>query len=304
MAMQVEVITQAEKAARTKGEKKPHARRRPSVAFIVVFILFVLYSITLIYPYLWAIMTTFKYDWDYNNNRVWFPQEWTFSNYSDAFVELSAAGRSLITMLFNSAWYSVGGTLIAIASSTVSAYVVAKYRFPGRGIVYGIAIVTMTLPIIGALPSQYTMYGKLGILDTPFYLIAMANGLGFNFMILYGFFKSLPWSYVEAAYLDGAGHFRTFISVMLPQAASVIASLGIVAFISTWNDYMNPILFLESYPTMSMGLYVYQQETLQQGIDIPVLFAGVIMSTVPVLTLFVIFQNSIMSLTLGGGLKG
>lgn len=67
---------------------------------------------------------------------------------------------------------------------------------------------------------------------------------------------------------------------------------------------MNPILFLESYPTMSMGLYVYQQETLQQGIDIPVLFAGVIMSTVPVLTLFVIFQNSIMSLTLGGGLKG
>ena len=299
MAMQVEVITQAEKAARTKGEKKPHARRKPSVAFIVVFILFVLYSITLIYPYLWAIMTTFKYDWDYNNNRVWFPQEWTFSNYADAFVELSAAGRSLITMLFNSAWYSVGGTLVAIASSTVSAYVVAKYRFPGRGIVYGIAIVTMTLPIIGALPSQYTMYGKLGILDTPFYLIAMANGLGFNFMILYGFFKSLPWSYVEAAYLDGAGHFRTFISVMLPQAASVIASLGIVAFISTWNDYMNPILFLESYPTMSMGLYVYQQ-----GIDIPVLFAGVIMSTVPVLTLFVIFQNSIMSLTLGGGLKG
>ena len=291
MAMQVEVITQAEKAARTKGEKKPRSRRRPSVAFIVVFILFVLYSITLIYPYLWAIMTTFKYDWDYNNNRVWLPQEWTFSNYSDAFVELSA-------------WYSVGGTLVAIASSTVSAYVVAKYRFPGRGIVYGIAIVTMTLPIIGALPSQYTMYGKLGILDTPFYLIAMANGLGFNFMILYGFFKSLPWSYVEAAYLDGAGHFRTFISVMLPQAASVIASLGIVAFISTWNDYMNPILFLESYPTMSMGLYVYQQETLQQGIDIPVLFAGVIMSTVPVLTLFVIFQNSIMSLTLGGGLKG
>ena len=84
----------------------------------------------------------------------------------------------------------------------------------------------------------------------------------------------------------------------------VIASLGIVAFISTWNDYMNPILFLESFPTMSMGLYIYQQETMQQGVNIPILFAGVVMSVIPVLTLFIVFQNSIMSLTLGGGLKG
>ena len=148
------------------------------------------------------------------------------------------------------------------------------------------------------------MYGKLNILDSPFYLITFANGLGFNFIILYGFFKSLPWSYIEASYLDGAGHFRTFISVMIPQAMPVIASLGIVAFISTWNDYMNPILFLESFPTMSMGLYIYQQETMQQGVNIPILFAGVVMSVIPVLTLFIVFQNSIMSLTLGGGLKG
>ena len=287
-----------------KGKKSKRMRQKPSAAFIVVFVLFCIYAFLLLYPYLWAFMTTFKLENDYNNNRVGFPEIWTFDNYINAFTELSAAGRSLITMLFNSLWYSVGGTLVAIAASTVSAYVVAKYRFPGRQLVYGTALFTMVLPIIGALPSQYTMYGKLNILDSPFYLITFANGLGFNFIILYGFFKSLPWSYIEASYLDGAGHFRTFISVMIPQAMPVIASLGIVAFISTWNDYMNPILFLESFPTMSMGLYIYQQETMQQGVNIPILFAGVVMSVIPVLTLFIVFQNSINSLTLGGGLKG
>ena len=81
-------------------------------------------------------------------------------------------------------------------------------------------------------------------------------------------------------------------------------ALSIVCFINTWNDYMNPILFLESYPTMSMGLFVYQQDTMQQGFNIPILFAGVVMSVIPVLALFVIFQDKIMTLTLGGGLKG
>ena len=279
-------------------------RRKPSVAFIVVFILFCIYALTLIYAYLWTLMTTFKTEGDYYLDRVGFPKNWTFENYTGAFQELSASNKSLFSMLLNSVWYAFGGTFVAIAASTVSAYVVAKYKFPFRNVLYGVALVTMLLPIVGALPSQYTMYGTLGILDTPLMLITFANGLGFNFIMLHAFFKSLPWAYAEAAYLDGAGHMQVFFRVMLPQAVSVIMALSIVCFINTWNDYMNPILFLESYPTMSMGLFVYQQDTMQQGFNIPILFAGVVMSVIPVLALFVIFQDKIMTLTLGGGLKG
>ena len=126
-------------------------------------------------------------------------------------------------------WWAVGGTLLGLISSTMSAYIVAKYKFFGRGFFYGLAIVTMMLPIVGAMPSQYTVYDSLGILDSPGMLLTCANGFGFNFIVLYGFFKSLPWDFVEASFLDGAGHLQTMLYIMLPQAMPVIGSLGIVA---------------------------------------------------------------------------
>ena len=210
----------------------------------------------------------------------------------------------MFEMIFNSIWWSVGGTCLAIISSTMGAYVVVKYKFFGRQIIYSVAIITMMLPIIGAMPSQYTVYSALGILNNPGMLLAAAGGFGFNFIVLYGFFRSLPWDYVEATFLDGGGHYTAMFRVMLPMAMPVMTSLGIVAFIGMWNDYNTPIVFLESYPTLASGLYLYQNATMQHSVDIPLLFAGVLMSVIPAVALFAIFQKSIMSISFGGGLKG
>lgn len=285
----------------TKFKRKSN---KAPVAFFFVFALFCLYSLTLLIPFLWAFMNTFKTEVEYITNRAYFPKAFDWTNYIDAFTTLSANGRNMFFMLVNSLWWSVGGTLVALASSTMSAYVVAKYKFRGRGFFYALALVIMMLPIVGAMPSQYTIYDALGILNTPGMLITCANGFGFNFIVLFGFFSALPWDYVEAAFLDGAGHFRTMFYVMLPLAVPVICSLGVVSFINMWNDYNTPILFLESFPTLSSGLYLYQTATMQHSVDIPMLFAGVIMSMIPVVTLFCFFQNSIMNLSFNGGLKG
>lgn len=278
--------------------------QKTPIVFHVVFVLFCLYALTLLIPFFWAFMNTFKTEIEYINNRAYFPKILDWTNYVEAFTMLSANGNNMFVMLINSLWWSVGGTLVALASSTMSAYVVAKYKFFGRGFFYALALVIMMLPIVGALPSQYTVYDALGILDTPGMLITCANGFGFNFIVLFGFFSALPWDYVEAAFLDGAGHFRTMFSVMLPLAVPVICSLGVVSFINMWNDYNTPILFLESFPTLSSGLYLYQTATMQHSVDIPMLFSGVIMSMIPVVTLFCFFQNSIMNLSFNGGLKG
>ena len=249
-------------------------------------------------------MNTFKTEMEFINNKTYFPKIIDWTNYIDAFRSLSARDTNMFVMLLNSGWWAVGGTLLGLISSTMSAYIVAKYKFFGRGFFYGLAIVTMMLPIVGAMPSQYTVYDSLGILDSPGMLLTCANGFGFNFIVLYGFFKSLPWDFVEASFLDGAGHLQTMLYIMLPQAMPVIGSLGIVAFINMWNDYNTPIVFLESYPTLSSGLYLYQDATMQHSVDIPLLFAGVLMSVIPVVTLFCVFQKSIMNLSFGGGLKG
>lgn len=281
-----------------------HKRESGTVAFIIVFIVFAIYSLSLIYPLFWAFITSFKDEYDYLLNRVGFPEVWYFTNYSDAFVSLSSKGRNLLTMFFNSFWFAFGGTFIAVFVSTMSAYVVAKYRFFGRRLFYALALVIMMLPIVGALPSQYEMYSRLNILNSPALLVIYANGMGFNFLVLYGYFSGLPWDYVEASFIDGGNHFNTFFRIMLPQAKSSVLALSVVAFINIWNDYNTPILFLESYPTLSSGIYLYQADTLQHNVDIPMLFAGVFMSVIPILALFIAFQDKIMSITIGGGLKG
>ena len=273
--------------------------KKTPIVFYFVFALFCLYALTLLIPFFWAFMNTFKTEIEYITNRAYFPKTLDWTNYIEAFTMLSANGNNMFVMLINSLWWSV-----ALASSTMSAYVVAKYKFFGRGFFYALALVIMMLPIVGALPSQYTVYDALHILNTPGMLITCANGFGFNFIVLFGFFSALPWDYVEAAFLDGAGHFRTMFSVMLPLAMPVICSLGVVSFINMWNDYNTPILFLESFPTLSSGLYLYQTATMQHSVDIPMLFSGVIMSMIPVVTLFCFFQNSIMNLSFNGGLKG
>ena len=273
------------------------------VAKTVVFVIFVLYAFSLIYALGWALMTSFKDQLEYMKNRNGFPGVWHFDNYAAAIKSVSVNERGMLAMLVNSLWYAVGGAVLGTVVSSTVAYVVSKYRFPGRNALYTVALLTMMLPIVGAMPSQYKVYTTLGIINSPLMLLAQAGGFGFNFVVLYSYFKSLPWTYAEAGFLDGASHFTVFVRIMLPQAVSVMGALLVVASIGLWNDYMAPILFLRDYPTLSAGLYVYQMQTMRE-LNVPVLFAGLLLSVLPVIVLFVCFQNTMMDMTMAGGLKG
>ncbi len=170
-------------------------------------------------------------------SKVALPETWEFGNYIKAFKALDIEGNNMFDMLFNSIWYTVGGVFLGMAVSTMVAYVVAKYKFPGGQTIYWIALVTMMIPIVGAMPAQFKVYTALGIIESPLLLLAFAGGFGFNFMVLYSFFKSLPSSYIEAGFIDGAGHFTCFLKIMLPQAIPVVSALAIVSSINFWNDY-------------------------------------------------------------------
>ena len=273
------------------------------IAKIIVFVIFVLYALSLMYALFWAMLTSLKDQFEYMRNRNGFPEKWRFENYITAFKSVSANERGMIAMFINSLWYAGGGALLGVVVSSAVAYVVSKYRFPGRSVIYTIALLTMMLPIVGAMPSHYKVYTTLGIINSPFMLLSLAGGFGFNFVILFSYFKSLPWSYAEAGFIDGASHSRVFVEIMLPQAVTVMGALLLVAGLGLWNDYMSPILFLRDFPTLSAGLYVYQMETTRFQ-NIPVLFAGLLVSIVPVIILFVCFQNTLMDMTIAGGLKG
>lgn len=281
-----------------------HKSKHQTIIFSIVLVLFVTYAITLVYPFIWMLLSSLKTGEQFTDaNPFSLPEEWRFGNYIEAMKSLQINDFNFFTMVFNSIWQTVCGTAINIIVTCMTAYVVAKYTFKGRSIVYGIAIVVMILPIVGSLPASYKLRIDLGIYDTPLQLITATGGFGFNFLVLYGFFSNISWSYAEAAFVDGAGDDRIFWRIMLPQAMPAVLTLTILSFIGGWNDYMGPILYYPSYPTLASGLYLYELIAKRTG-NYPIYFAGAVISIIPIMIIFVAFQNTIMTSVSAGGLKG
>ena len=275
------------------------------VIFSIAFILFALYSLSILYMISWSVAGSLKSVDSFINDPFSFPKlnELKFSNYVNAYQEFYYNDVALPGMLMNSLWYSVGGTFVTIACSTTMAYVVSKYKFPGRKLLYGVAIVVMTLPIMGTLPVSYKLIYSLHLNDSPLILLTFTSGFGMNFIILYGFFSNVSWSYAEAGLIDGAGDFKIFFNIMLPQALPAIVSLFIIAFIGVWNDYQGPYLYMQMMPTLSVAIFMSESQTKATG-NYHWLFAALIMVMIPTLVLFVSFQEVIMTNTAVGGLKG
>lgn len=272
---------------------------------ITVFILFALYSATLLFAWGWVLVQSLKHPDAYVTDKLNLPNPLYFKNYLDAFSSFydPASQTDMFGMIINSLWYTFGSMAVQIASSVCVAYCVAKFKFPGRNLLYTVAIIAMMIPVVGSMPSAYRIYSALDILDSPLFILRNLNAFGWNFIVIHGFMKNIPWSYAEVAYIDGCSHFGVFRRVMIPQVISPVMALCVMSFISLWNDYMTPLLYLPSYPTLVTGLYIYEDQ-MGRMMNYHTLFAGVIISVIPVIALFVAFQKQILEINVSGGLKG
>ena len=284
------------------GMKKASVGKK--ILFGTVFVLFVFYALSILYMLLFCFNASLKNGGRQfiadNVSLSWPPK---FRNYADAFSALTLAETTFLGMIGNSVWFALGNAFFNIASSCVAAYVVCKYKFFGRNFLYGLVLVVMMIPVYGALPAKYRMLHNLGMIDSPLYLLSAAGGFDFSFLIIYAFFKNVPWSYAEAAFIDGASHTKVFFKVMLPMALPAISASFVTNFIGNWNNYDAPLLFLPNMPTLASGLFVYER-VIERLSNQPIYFAGVIMSLIPILIIFAVFQNSIMQNVYAGGLKG
>ena len=285
-----------------KRKRNGGVNRRWTVYSTVMFIVVSIYAATLFGAVIWAFLTSLKGRIEYIADPLSLPKDWLFSNYVDAFNELSAGGKSIFVMFGNSLWLSLLPPTINIITSAMASYTMAHYKFPGRGIIWALMIFMMTLPIMGNTAAVYKMYFRLGMYDSPLILIKDICGLGGS-LYLIAAFSGVSKTYAEAAFLDGAGHFTVFFRIMLPQVIGVMLALWTMAFITHWNDYMTPIMYLPSYTPITTGLYIYQLETARV-LNTPILFAASLMVLIVPVTMFAVFQDKFMSLSFGGGIKG
>ncbi len=285
-------------------EKKPTSTSFKIVKIIVA-IIFMLHAISLIVPIVWGIIVSLTpTDFFMLNGFMKAPNSLDFSNYVQAFVSIEAGGFTFSGMFINSIWWTIGGAFLGVAVSAATAYAVARYKFAGGAIIYWTAIISMMIPIMSNLTALFKLSDLLKIYNTPFMLITQMSGMGFNFIVLYSFFKGISGEYAEAAFIDGAGHFRVFMTIYSPLAVPSMIALGLTTFIGLWGDPQFPLLFMPEYPTLASGLYTYQIAIEREPGATPILYASLIITTIPVLVLFIIFRDKFMDVQISGGIKG
>ena len=294
-----------------KLKNNPETKSRPSAGDIVYKILvtagILLFSLSFLFVLVWMFCNSIRPQKSYFNNVLafWNLKGATFDNYVKIFTtKYSSAKITMFGMLKNSLVLIAVCTGLQAIVPVITGYVVARYKTGLGAIAVQLVIISMVVPAIGSTASTYAFMSAIKLKDKWLGIFLMnAGGLGFGMLLYKNYFSSISWEYAESAFLDGAGNLRVFFLIMYPQALPLIVSMAILNVIGLWNDYMTPYLFLNSKPTVALGVYSIQTRAEQSG-AMPQAFAAMTFMTVFVLAIYAGFSKTIMSSMSVGGLKG
>ena len=279
-----------------------------------------MYSLSLIVTFGWGLINSVKDSLFFNVDPLLFSKNGTlfagnmfnFANYFDAVNNFKVTipygtGQKVLDfpiMAVYSVIYSTGAAILQTVSCCAMAYISAKYDFKFSKVIYFIVVLTMVLPIVGALPSELHVLKMLGIYDSFAGSFAIAFTFqGVHFMIFHAVFKAVPKDYTEASMLDGAGHWRIFLSIILPLAKNAFFTVFLLKFIVYWNDYQAPLVYMPSFPTLAYGLHRFNFSAGSVS-TVPHKLAGCFIVFLPVFVIFIFAHNKLMGNISVGGIKG
>ncbi len=230
------------------------------------------------------------------------PRNPTLSNYVDLITYNSGI---MVRTFLNSVFISIVYTALALLLSCLAAFSFAKYRFKGRNVIFMILIATMMIPSELTMPAIFLMFSKVKMLNT--YSIQIFPGIANSFCLfmLKQYIESLPDSLLEAARIDGAGHMYVFRKIVLPLAKPAIGALTVLTFLSKWNDYLWPRTLLTKIEVMPIMVVLPTLNTSTSTYSIPweLVLAGCTVITLPLIIVFLIFQEQFMSSVTIGAVK-
>lgn len=296
------------KKLQRRVSSKPMPRTRAEkIVLAICFAVFCVYALTLIMPLVWTMYNSLKDPRSYNENPFNLPEfaNMQWENYVKIF-DKQAMTVSIPFALFNTLWRTTGSVVVGIFFTACTSYVVCKYSEKHKWLnwVYAFVVTIMIIPTLGSTATSYKLiHNDLQFANKPWLIwMTWCSGIGFGFLMMYSAWKNLSWSYAEAAFIDGASHFRVFISVMLPMVKPIMSSLFVVNFISGWSEYMDTILYMDEWP--SLGYMVYALQNQARYFGMPLYFAVIVLSMIPTICVFIGFQETIMKNMTAGGLKG
>jgi raffinose/stachyose/melibiose transport system permease protein len=272
----------------TAPSAPPRGRQRAGLA---VSVLLWAYAFVAVGPLLLMLVGSLRDSADIFNDPLGLPASLDVENYRRLWAE-----SSFTTYFVNSVVVTVGAVLLGTAVSVLAAYALARWTFPGNGLLATYFLSGLMLPIrLGIVPIFYLL-SSMQLVDTLLgvSLVYAASGVPFCVFVLAAFYRQLPGELEEAARIDGAGEWRTFRSVMLPLVRPAVATCAIFQFVPLWNDFFFPLVLLRSTEkyTIPVGLTsFFGQYQTQWGL----LFAGLVVSALPLIVLFLLATRQIVA---------
>ncbi|MEV0651282.1 carbohydrate ABC transporter permease [Phytomonospora sp. NPDC050363] len=275
------------------------ARTRDRVARTVLHVVLGLGLLAMVGPFLWMLLSSFKSEGEIREvPPTWWPRDFGLTNYTELFDRLAFP-----TYFTNSVVVAGSVTLGNLVLCSAAGYALAKLRFPGRGALLGLVLGTVMVPGMVTFVPLFVLVSKLGLTNTFAGLILPFVVGAFGVFFMRQFILSIPDELIESARIDGAGEVRIFWRIILPLCRPALATLGILTFLGSWNNFLWPLVIAttEDKYTLPVALALYsvgQNET-----DYGLLLAGSVVVVVPVLIVFVLLQRHFVRGIATTGLK-
>lgn len=264
--------------------------------FFSVLLLF--YSMIAVILILLTVLSSFKTKSDLVTNTLGLPRSFTLDSYEQVLVH-----DKFWLYFINSAIIAVGGVLLLLLVASMAGYGLSKFRFRGRNGLRSYFLLGLMFPIqLGILP-LFVMLRALDLINNLFGMILLyAANMSFAVFVFQNFLRTVPDALIESARIDGASEFLIYYKIVLPLSRPVLSTVGLISFVTMWNDFYLPLVFLtkENVRTLTLGVYRYMNNFLENW---HLVFAAVTVALVPVIIVFFLFSNQIIAGLTGGAVK-
>lgn len=271
-------------------------------SIILSYLILAFATLIVLLPFFWMLVSSFKSQRElFAYPPKFFPTVWKWQNYKQV---LSAGSISFFEMFFNSMKVTIPVVVLNITFSSLAAYAFARIKFPYKKFLFILFISSMMIPAAVVMIPKFMLFTKLKLVDTYWPLIIPYSfGTAFSIFLLRQFFVTIPIDLEEAAVIDGCGKLRIWATIIMPLSKPIIATLSVFLFQGTYNDFMGPLIYLNSDTkfTVQLGLAGFRN-AFSTRYDL--IMAGSMLALIPILIIYVVCQKYIIKGIVMSGLKG
>ncbi|MEU4447742.1 carbohydrate ABC transporter permease [Actinosynnema sp. NPDC050801] len=284
---------------RGRGPVAPSDRRLPAPGKVLGYLVLVVAAAALLLPFFWMISSSLKTaNTVFSVPVTWLPESPQWGNYAEIWRISDMLG-----WLKNTVFLSVVVTVLQLFTGSFAAYGFAKARFPGRNLLFVVYIGTIAVPWQAYMIPQFIMMSEVGLTNTLWAVVALQAFGAFGVFLMRQYYLTIPDELCEAARVDGLSEYGIYFRIMLPLSVPALASLALLTFVTTWNDYLGPLIYLRDPDlwTIQLGLKSFVSE---YNAEHALIMTGSVLSVLPVAVVFLLGQKYFVEGVATSGLKG